>query len=134
MVSRGSEVKPPMSTMARNGIQPHTSANTHTVNANAGLDNHDTSANGGNSTPKNASNKPNSGLNINRNDTPTNAGLIANGNTNNARAVTRSRPPGANNNAMPSAQTTDNATVATVYTVVTHAAFQNAGSSNTAHA
>ena len=83
------------------GTQPHTSAMTHTANASAGSDSQPMSASGGRRMPKKASKRPNSGLNMKRNDTPTRAGLMAKGRMRRVRTVNRSRPPGASSRATP---------------------------------
>ena len=114
MVSLGNAAMPPISTSVMNGIQPQMSAITQTAKARVGSDSHATSANGGKMSPKNASNNPNSGLNMKRKDTPTNAGLIENGRISSVRTVNRRRPPGASSKAIPSASNVVSPTVNTV--------------------
>ncbi len=114
MVSRGILARPPISTSVRNGIHPQTSAITHTEKARVGLASQLTSASGGINTPKKASNNPNSGLNMKRNETPINAGLIAKGKINKVCTPDRRRPPGTSNIASPSASKVVRPTVTTV--------------------
>ena len=114
MESAGTAASPPMSTRVMNGTQPQTSAMTHTANASTGSESQPMSASGGSTMPKNASKRPNSGLNMNRKETPTSAGLMAKGRMSRVRTVSLSRPPGASSRATPSASTVVKPTVSTV--------------------
>ena len=112
--SDGTAARPPMSTRVMKGTQPQTSAMTQTANASTGSESQPMSASGGRRMPKNASNRPNSGLNMKRNETPTRAGLMAKGRMSRVRTVNRSRPPGARSRATPRASRVVRPTVSTV--------------------
>ena len=108
-----------------NGVQAQTSAMTMAEKANAGVDSQLMPASGGISVPNRAANRPNSGLNRNRHDTPTSAGLMAKGRISSVCTERRNSPPLTSSNASPSASAVVSTTLNTTNSALLPTESQN---------